>query len=69
MVIDRIEGPTVVVEIEKGVFENVPVNRIHGHARDGAVVVRDGDVFVVDEAATASRAADFAGRRRRMFRN
>lgn len=69
MVIDRIEGPTAVVEIEKGVFENVPMNRIRGHARDGAVVVQDGDALVVDEAATASRAADFAGRRQRMFGN
>lgn len=52
MVVDRIEGDLAIVEIEKGCFENIPMDRITGHVRDGAVLTPDGDGYTVDENET-----------------
>ena len=67
MVVDRIEGPLAVVEIEKGKFRKVPVDLIGGRVRDGAVLVSDGDGYFVDEGATAARVASVSEKRRRLF--
>lgn len=69
MVIDRIEGSVAVVELAKGEFFDVPVDRIGGRVRDGAVLMRDGGGYAVDEAATAERAAKVAERRRKLFKH
>lgn len=68
MVVDRVEGPLAVVEIEKGVFSEVPVDLISGRVRDGAVLVRDGGGYFVDEEATVARAARVSEKRQRLFK-
>ena len=52
MIIDRIENGLAVVEFEKGHFKNIPVDCIAGHARDGAVLIPDGNGYAVDESET-----------------
>ncbi len=69
MIIDRIEGTVAVIEVEKGEVVDVPLTRIVGSARDGAVVERNGDDYVVDEDATAERARSMAERRRQLFQH
>lgn len=67
VVVDRIEGNVAVVEVAKGEFRDVPLDQIAGRARDGAVLVEDAGHYTVDEKATAERAEEIAGRRRRSF--
>lgn len=56
-VIDRIEGDTLVLELDGGGFVNVPADEAPADAREGAVVEYvDGRVVSVDEAAAAARA-------------
>ncbi len=67
MVIDRIEGGVAVVEIAKGEFRDVPLGRIDGDVRDGAVLAEAGGRYVVDETATAERRRALDERRRALF--
>lgn len=67
MVIDRIEGDVAVVEIAKGEFRDVPLDRIDGEARDGAVLVERDGRCAVDEGATAERRRRLDERRRSLF--
>ena len=39
MIVDRIEGELAVVELDKGKFVDIPVKKISGRVRDGAVLV------------------------------
>lgn len=68
MIIDRIEGEFAVVEISKGEFKNIPLARIAGNARDGAVLQADGQGnFFVDEEETARRQEHARSRLRSLF--
>lgn len=67
MIIDRIEGVLAVVEVAKGETRDIPLDRIDGHARDGAVLVERNDRYAVDEKATAERRTRIAEKRRRLF--
>lgn len=69
MIIDRIEGDIVVVEIAKGALMDVSLTRIEGRARDGAVLIKQGDGYAVDEAATARRIDAIYAKRRRVFKS
>ena len=40
MIVDRIEGELAVVELDKGKFVDIPVEKISGRVRDGAVLVK-----------------------------
>lgn len=68
MIVDRIEGGMAVVEVTKGEFRDVPLAHIEGHVRDGAVLVKRGDMYVVDEDETARRAKAFREQRLQLFR-
>lgn len=68
MIIDRIEGDIAVVEVEKGQLRDVPLARIEGRARDGAVLIAQDGSYSVDEAATARRLDAVNAKRRRVFR-
>lgn len=68
MIIDRIEGDIAVVEVEKGQLRDVPLARIEGRARDGAVLIAQDGGYAVDEAATAQRLDAVNAKRRRVFR-
>lgn len=68
MIIDRIEGDIAIVEIEKGQMRDVPLARIKGRARDGAVLIAQNGGYAVDEAATARRLDAVNAKRRRVFR-
>ena len=67
MVIDRIEGGVAVVEVARGEVVDVPLSRVEGRARDGAVLVARDGRYVVDEAATAERRKRLDERRRRLL--
>lgn len=67
MIIDRIEGVLAVVEVAKGETRDIPLDRIDGRARDGAVLVERNDRYTVDEKATAERRTRAAEKRRRLF--
>lgn len=68
MIIDRIEGTTAVVEVRKGEFRDVPLERVAGRARDGAVLAETPDGYTVDEHATGERSAQIAKKQRRIFK-
>lgn len=68
MIIDRIEGSLAVVELAKDEFQDVPLDKIAGHVRDGAVIEEDGrGGYVVDEDATELRAAHAKSRLHGLF--
>lgn len=67
MIIDRIEGVLAVVEVAKGETRDIPLDRIDGRARDGAVLVERNDRYAVDEKATAERRTRTAEKRGRLF--
>ena len=67
MIIDRIEGVLAVVEVAKGETRDIPLDRIDGRVRDGAVLVERNDRYAVDEKATAERRTRTAEKRRRLF--
>lgn len=67
MVIDRIVGDLVVIEVKPGVYENVQLATISGQARDGAVIVRCEDGYVVDERKTVEGERAARARMKRLF--
>lgn len=68
MIIDRIEGSLAVVEFTKDEFQDVPLDKIAGRARDGAVLKEDGHGgYVVDEDATERRASRAKSRLHGLF--
>lgn len=67
MVVDRIEGDLAIVEIRKGCFENIPVDRITGHVRDGVMLVPDGDGYTVDENETKQQSGAVQARLSSLF--
>ena len=68
MVIDRIEGDVAVVELGEGAFIDVPLARIEGKARDGAVLAAHEGGYAVDEDATAARRAALQAKAARLFK-
>lgn len=67
MVIDRIEGDIAVIELSGRAFIDVPLDRIDGNARDGAVITEAGGRYLVDEAATSKRVQRTSKKRRALF--
>lgn len=68
MVIDRIEGDLAVVELTAGVFKDIPLERISGRARDGAVLRDDGQGgYEVDESETRRRSSQARSRLHSLF--
>ena len=67
MVVDRIEGDLAIVEIKKGCFENIPMERITGHVRDGAVLIPDGNGYTVDENETKRQSGAVQARLSSLF--
>lgn len=68
MIVDRIEGNLAVVELSFGSYKNVPLNRIRGRVRDGAVLRQTGvDAYEVDERATADAKARIDEKTRGLF--
>lgn len=66
--IDRIEeGLGVIFEDDKFI-ENVSVEEIKGNAREGAVIVRIDNCWIVDEEATAERNEKMGKRLDRLFK-
>lgn len=56
MIVDRIEGELAVVELDKGKFVDIPVEKISGRVRDGAVLEKGASGrYRVDEEETARR--------------
>ena len=68
LIIDRIEGDVAVVETEDGSFTDVPLARIAGKAREGAVLAKAPLGYTVDEEATAARRAAMQEKANRLFR-
>ena len=67
LIIDRIEKDTAVVETPDGHID-VPVSKIDGKARDGAVLIENGSgTYTVDEAETKSRADKAKVRTKSLF--
>lgn len=68
MIVDRIEGNLAVVELSFGRYENVPLSRIRGRVRDGAVLRQAGpDAYEVDERATSDAAARISEKTKGLF--
>lgn len=69
IVIDRIEGTVAVAEMDDGSFQDIPLERIAGHVRDGALLreAEDGS-YAVDEEATARRTDEIRSRFGSLFR-
>lgn len=53
-IIDRFEGSYAVVEIE-GLMQNIELSSIPSGAREGDVIIYDGNRWQVDKQATADR--------------
>lgn len=54
LIADRIEGNFVVCENDKGEYEDIQLNKIHG-VKAGDVICFDGKKYVIDKAETESR--------------
>ena len=67
MVIDRIEGDTAVIELSGRAFIDVPLDRIDGNVRDGAVLTEVDGRYLVDEAATSERVRRTSKKRHALF--
>ena len=56
-VVDRIEGDTIVLELDEDEFVQIPLADAPPEVREGAVVCyEDGKILAVDEIATAQLA-------------
>lgn len=70
MIVDRIEGELAVVELDKGKFVDIPMEKISGLVRDGAVLVKGAaGRYRVDEEETARRARHAASLLDSLFGN
>lgn len=67
MIVDRVEGSVAVVEVSRGSFLDVPLSQISGRVRDGAVLRRDGNGYVIDEEETVRRSRSVRGRLDSLF--
>ena len=66
--IDRIEeGLGVIFEDDKFI-ENVRIEEIKGNVREGAVIVKKDNCWIVDEDATAERTEKMRKRLNRLFK-
>lgn len=69
MIIDRIEDEYAVVELERGCFVELPLTRIDGRVRDGAVLVERNGNYVIDEDETSRRLRIVSTKKRSLFRD
>ena len=66
--IDRIEEGLVVIFEDDKFIENIRVQEIKGNAREGAVIVKKGNCWAIDEDATAERNEKMRKRLDRLFK-
>ena len=67
IIIDRIENGIALCEID-GEMQDIPLSRISGNAREGDVLIENGDgsFLTIDVSATAQRRAAIAERFERL---
>ena len=65
-IIDRIENGVVVVETPHG-FINIDSSRILGEFREGSVLIKKGDTFLVDTRETQDRRRKLADLQNSLF--
>ncbi len=65
--IDRIESQFAVCEID-GVFENIPLEIINGAAAEGDILIKNGERYDIDKAATAARRKKLAKLQEELFK-
>lgn len=68
MIIDRIEGDIAVVECDDGSFTEFALSRLPKGAREGSVLVRCGDGFILDTEKENSLRQAAAERTRSIFK-
>lgn len=66
-IVDRIENDLAVCEMEDGSFLNIPLSAISGAAKEGDVLIADGEHYRVDEGATELRRQRMRARMHRLF--
>ena len=54
IIVDRFEGSTAVIE-DNGVMKNIPKNLLCGDIFEGAVIIKKGEKYVLDEKNSAAR--------------
>ena len=65
--LDRYEGGVAVLLAEEGGSILVPICQLPFGTKEGAVLRRDGQSFILDEAETASRRAAAANKLRQLL--
>lgn len=66
IIIDRIENGFAVCEIDNE-FTEISLLDISGNVREGAVLIKTDDKYVVDEDNTSKRKKDLFEKQRRLF--
>lgn len=54
-IVDRIEGNYAVVEDNVGNFKNINLEYIKGHPKEGDLVYKQEDYYIIDKEATLRR--------------
>ncbi len=65
LIVDRIENSIAVVE-DGDSFFNIPISELPPETREGSVLVRDGDRYVIDAEATSLRSSSIKSRFERL---
>ncbi len=66
IIVDRFEGSIAVVE-DDGVMKNIPKNLLEGDIPIGAVIVKKGEKYVLDEKNSAARRKTIAELQNSLF--
>jgi len=68
-IIDRFEGSVAICErMETGERVEIDAKNLPGDAREGDVIRRDGDEYIIDLAQSKQRLADLTARMNRLFK-
>lgn len=68
-VIDRIEEDIAVIIDESKIPLDIPLDSIEGEVREGVVLLKNEDSWIVDEEATSDRLSNIRKRLDRLFGN
>lgn len=61
-IIDRIEDGIAVIESKSGEVIELPKNALPKSAREGQCLIKEGDGYIIDKAATEKRRAEMRSR-------
>lgn len=54
-IIDRFEGEFAICELPSGAHENYPIEQLPKGVKEGDLLIREGDRFVIDREKTEQR--------------